>query len=120
MKKQIIIGLLTILISISAHAQTAEEKQILYNIDTTCADTWCSNPDYTFTFERLLIHNGKAKLYFTAYKIKIKLGDDGNEYEEHEKYHEDICTFPIIADENLEDLTDDTIEAIGDCLFPME
>ncbi len=109
-----------ILIATSACAQSEKEKQILYNIDTICADTWCSNPDYTFTFEQLRIKNGKAKLYFTTYKINIKVNDKGEEYEDHIKYHEDVCEFSIIADENLEDLTDDTMEAIGDCLFPME
>ena len=118
--KKLIISLCILLITTTAQAQSDKEKQILYNIDTICGDTWCSNPDYTFTFEQLLIRNGKAKLYFTTYKIKIKIGDDGNEFEEHIKYHEDICEFPIVADENLEDLTDDTMEAIGDCLFPME
>lgn len=117
--KKIIFSLI-LLTAISAHAQTPEEKQILYNIDTICGDTWCSNPDYTFTFEKLDIKNGKAKLYFTTYKIILKTDDKGEEYEHHEKYNEDVCEFPIVADENLEDLTDDTMEAIGDCLIPME
>lgn len=120
MKKQIIIGLLTILISSSVLAQTPEEKQILYNIDSICGDTWCSNPDYTFTFEKLEIKNNTAHLYFTTYKVILKKNDKGEDYEHHEKYLKDVCVFQIVPDENLEDLTDDTMEAIGDCLFPME
>ena len=118
--KKLIISLCILLITTVAQAQSDKEKQILYNIDTICEDTWCSNPDYTFTFEQLLIRNGKAKLYFTTYKISLKRNKDGEEREHHEKYLEDICEFPIVADENLEDLTDDTMEAIGNCLFPME
>ena len=52
--KKLIISLCTLLITTVAQAQSDKEKQILYNIDTICGDTWCSNPDYTFTFEQPL------------------------------------------------------------------
>ena len=117
--KKIIITII-LLITSSALAQTKEEVQILHNIDSICADTWCSNPDYTFTFEKLTINGEDAILHFTTYEITIRKNVIGEEREHLTKYADDTCNFKLNPKENLIHLTDDIMEAIGDCLIPME
>lgn len=115
-----IITLIIILLTTTAFAtESKEEKKILENIDIICQDTWCESPDYSFTFENLIIDDGHAFLYFTVYKVEIRKNIKG-EYEHLTKYTDDICHFEMNPKENLDMLTDDVMEAIGDCLFPME
>lgn len=112
-----IITVLILSLTINSKADTYEEEQILCNINNIAGDTWNSSPDYFYEFKAVKVVKGMAELSYTVNDIIILKNAKGLEYEKYIFRKKAVCNFAIDVQDNIDALSDETMEAISECVF---